>query len=295
MKNISFFSYKGGSGRTSLLFNVLPILAKELGATPDEPIIVLDMDIDSKGLSYLIDEKSKVNTIEVLKNGDDLYGDDDEDLPISQHPFFKKLVPIGEDVGLPASQDEAILFVSAHATSEESKFLNGKNNFDIACASLKNLEKLCGDYNCKAIIMDTPSGGQLAGDAALSISNVIITVMRITSQFQKGTMEFLTDLNQRFRNKKFILVPNAIPNADGLQFNVRAILDSIGNRARNIITDRNELNLNMIANGALGINEVRLFKFMETNLSKIKERELQEDEQRALESYYKLVGEIKNV
>lgn len=295
MKNISFFSYKGGSGRTSLLYNVLPLLAKELDATNEEPIIVLDMDIDSKGFSYLIDRKSRINTIEVLKNGDDLFGDDEDDLPINMHPFFKKLVPIGMDVGLPSELDESILFVSAHAVSQESKFLNGNNNFDIACASLNNLNKLCADYNCKAIIMDTPSGGQLAGDAALSISNVIITVMRITDQFKKGTMEFLGDLNSRFKNKKFILVPNAIPNADGLDFNVRAILDSIGNKAKNTITERNTLNLNMISNGAMGINEVRLFKFTETNLSKIKDRPLQDDEKSALESYHKLVGEIKNV
>ena len=58
MKNISFFSYKGGAGRTSLLFNTLPFLAQNLGATNTEPIIVLDLDIDSKGLSFLFPKKS---------------------------------------------------------------------------------------------------------------------------------------------------------------------------------------------------------------------------------------------
>lgn len=292
MKNISFFSYKGGSGRTSMLYNVLPILAKELGATPEEPIIVLDMDIDSKGLSYLVDVKSKINTIEILKLDDDAY-DDIEDVSISMHPFFRQLAAIGEDVGLSEEMDEAILFVSAHSTNEDNKFLNGKDNFDMACRSLKKLNRLCQDYNCKAIIMDTPSGGQLSGDVALSISNKIITVMRITSQFQKGTMEFLADLDKRFSGKEFILVPNAVPDATGTKFNIRAILDSIGNQATRIINE-NTLNLKMLSGEATGINEVRLFKFAETNLNMVKDRELLDDELRALDCYKKLAGEINN-
>ena len=53
---ISFFSYKGGAGRTSLLLNTLPLIAKELNASADEPIVVADLDIDSKGLSFLLDK-----------------------------------------------------------------------------------------------------------------------------------------------------------------------------------------------------------------------------------------------
>ena len=48
MKKITFFSFKGGSGRTSLLYNTLPFLANELKASPEEPIVVIDLDIDSK-------------------------------------------------------------------------------------------------------------------------------------------------------------------------------------------------------------------------------------------------------
>ena len=67
MTNISFFSYKGGAGRTSLLYNVIPFMADKLGATEKEPIIVIDLDIDSKGLTYLIDRDCDINSVQVLK------------------------------------------------------------------------------------------------------------------------------------------------------------------------------------------------------------------------------------
>lgn len=297
MKNISFFSYKGGSGRTSLLYNMLPLLAKKLEATNEQPIIVLDMDVDSKGLTYLLNSKSKINSIQVLQNENNILDEEDEDdIPIHQHSFFKKLVGVGEDVGLPSYLDRSILFVSAHGIDDENGFMRNKNNYDIAESSLRNLNKLCEEYKCKAIIMDTPAGTQMAGDAALSISDIVITVMRITSQFQFGTMEFLKNISSRFYEREFILVPNAIPNAEGLYFDIDAILKSIGSKAKESITENRKhiLNLSMIENDTKGINEVRLFKFVETNLNLLDENTLQDDEKQALECYKKLVGEIVN-
>ncbi|MEG2454563.1 MAG: hypothetical protein RSB20_06820, partial [Clostridia bacterium] len=99
MKNISFFSYKGGSGRTSILYNTIPFLVKELGATETEPIILMDLDIDSKGLSYLLAEKSKINTIQILK-GCDYVNTINRNMSIQEHPFFKNLSPVGCLFGL---------------------------------------------------------------------------------------------------------------------------------------------------------------------------------------------------
>ena len=55
MKTISFFSYKGGAGRSTLAYNVIPILAAEyIQPTAESPIIVVDTDVDSCGMSYLL-------------------------------------------------------------------------------------------------------------------------------------------------------------------------------------------------------------------------------------------------
>ena len=188
MINISFFSYKGGAGRTSLLFNTLPFLAQKLNATEQEPIIVLDLDLDSKGLSYLVEKASDINSVQVLRGDSSIgfrYAGD-----IKDHPFFSKLVPIGVLVGLPVNLDRSILCVTAHS-HEGTNYLSETNNYDARNVSLSALNRLCRSFHCKAIVMDTPAGNQLAGECALSISSKIVTVMRITRQFRKGTEEFL--------------------------------------------------------------------------------------------------------
>lgn len=66
-KVISFYSFKGGSGRTVCTANIIPLLAKELEASKESPILVLDMDLDSAGLTHLLElydkfENSQWNT-----------------------------------------------------------------------------------------------------------------------------------------------------------------------------------------------------------------------------------------
>ena len=55
---VSFHSYKGGSCRSSTCINSLPFLVEQLGANAEHPILVVDTDIDSQGLTYLFNEES---------------------------------------------------------------------------------------------------------------------------------------------------------------------------------------------------------------------------------------------
>lgn len=292
MINISFFSYKGGSGRTSLLYNTLPFLAKELNATNQEPIIVVDLDIDSKGMSYLVNENSKINAIQVLKGDSGAICGRIRDVKIEEHPFFKALVPMGALVGLDRSLNRSILFVSANATNEDNKFLDNTNNFDPARAGLESLNSLCNSFKCKAIVMDTPAGGQLAGNLALRITSKIVTVMRITKQFRKGTYEFLKEKSAKVFNKEFILVPNAVPNCEDTIYSMNNIMQGIRQDAIEHVQN-NKLNLNMINDNINGVNEVKQFKFEEKNLNfEAITRTLVEDEEKAVERYKLLAKEL---
>ena len=185
MLSVSFFSYKGGAGRTSLLYNTIPFIAKRLNATSENPIIVIDLDIDSKGLSYLIESDSAINSIDVLKGN---FVDEMGDYKISEHPFFKKLSPIGFKLGLGMEKNNSVLFVSANITNENNKYIGKSSNFDAEDIDLTRLYQLCSGMECKALIIDTPTGTQVSGKAALSVSKNIVTVMRITKQFRLGTI-----------------------------------------------------------------------------------------------------------
>lgn len=288
MINISFFSYKGGAGRTSLLFNTLPFLAENLNATEREPIIVIDLDLDSKGLSYLVDRRSGINAIQVLK-GDNAIGYR-QLCNIQEHPFFSRLVPIGAMVGLNPNLDRSILFVSAHAKEGARYLTENGNNYDDGNISLSSLNKICRIFNCKALIMDTPAGNQLTAEKSLSIAHKIVLAMRITRQFRKGSEEFLQEKSSEFAGKEYIIVPNAVPNTNGTIFNLQSIMSNIALLAKNAIGDSGKLNLTLLDAG--GVNEVNLFKFQEESLRReAAGRALAEDEKKALEMY-KLLAEV---
>ena len=293
MLKVSFFSYKGGAGRTSVLYNTLPYLAERLKATETEPIIVLDLDLDSKGLTYLANRVSNINTVLVLK-GDMV--NLRSAAPLLDHPFFKELSPIGADLGLQPSLDRSILFVSAPQFNNQN-YLGERTNYDGGNASLQPLMRLCMNYKCKAIVIDTPTGDQLASTCALKISNKIVTVMRITKQFRKGTEEFLrSEKVANFNNKEFIIVPNAVPDPTGTDYNIDSYMREIARFSQDAIqsnSQENRVNLKFVENGMKGINEVNLFKFSEENLKKEAERrKLTNDELKATEMFKLLAEEL---
>ena len=201
---------------------------------------------------------------------------------------------MGTDFGLPDSQEGAVLFVSAH-TTRDNTYLNNHNNYDGRGTSLNRLVRLCECYGCKALVMDTPTGSQLSSTVSLDISDVIVTVMRITRQFREGTIEHIRRLDNNYCDKKFVIVPNAVPYVDQKHSN---IIDRIFADMRNIFGNgltNNIMNTDFIKNGLMGINEVQILKLNEYNLFiESKTRELTGDEQSALGKYKQLAEIVCN-
>ena len=301
MLQCSFFSYKGGSGRSSLLYNTMPFLANELGATNTEPIVVVDLDLDSMGLSYLLHDKAfeaKFNAINVLRHDSNTGLDSAED-DIGKHPFFVGLEPIGSMVGLPGELDKSILLLTAHSTGPDNKYM-GDSNYDAKRINLDDLCKTCRIMKCKAVLFDLPAGEQLSGKKGLEQSNKIVTVMRITKQFREGTYEFLKERSlTTLENKEFLIVPNAVPNIKGTPYNedyIEKIITEIASRTKESLTNDkgHNCNLTMCSSEQQGINEVQRFKFEELNLFKEQKEgcELSQDEVKAMDSYKKFAKEL---
>ena len=55
----TFYSYKGGSGRTTTLLNTTKHLIDELGANAEKPILLVDADLESAGLTYFFNAQEK--------------------------------------------------------------------------------------------------------------------------------------------------------------------------------------------------------------------------------------------
>ena len=97
MYKISFFSYKGGSGRSSTLVNIIPFLVKELKADSSHPIILMDMDIDSTGLTYLLHQGDKIGSGLSIQRimVDGVPGGNNFQKRLEEHQFFSNLLKVG--------------------------------------------------------------------------------------------------------------------------------------------------------------------------------------------------------
>ncbi len=73
----AFYSYKGGSGRTTTLLNTVKYLINDLGASPSKPILLVDADLESAGMTYYFEcEKrftDELNTNNMMKRYDDIF------------------------------------------------------------------------------------------------------------------------------------------------------------------------------------------------------------------------------
>ena len=289
MLKVSFFSYKGGSGRTSVLYNTVSFIAKQLNATAENPIVVVDLDIDSKGLSFLLktdlNEDKYTNSIQLLKHTGPLY----DKMNMTPKEYYGAMMPVGRLFGLPYAMDRSVLFITANSNDT----LNGSNNFDAANVELSGFARRLERMGCRALIMDNPAGGQLSSDVALRISDKIVTVMRITKQFREGTKEFLAK-EKNFDNKEYIIVPNAVPSTEGTNYSMDKIMDNIAVTMERAVESSGENVANITLVKKQGIGEVVRFKFEETNLTvrrDIENEALAKDEQCALEKF-RLLSEV---
>jgi len=304
MKRISFFSYKGGAGRTTLVYNQIPLLANKMQATAQNPIILVDMDIDSAGLTFLIKDASEELFRDYYETQDLLSGrikgstETPDDIEIGKHPLFSIMIPAGHVFGL--NDNKSVLFVAA---KPGGNIEGNVVNFDKAGNPVDRFQRLCKTYGCKAVILDTPTGDQLTARWSLSISDIIVCCTRISFQFIRGTFDFLKRKETEFEGKTYILVPNAVPNdrvmIDGKEYDYgikkREIIDSgtVKDTAGNANADdswNNKIELGMLDETHFGIPEVKRFKLQESILWKFKE--LEEDEKQALECYNHLCNLI---
>jgi len=300
METISYFSYKGGAGRSSIACNVMPFLAERLDPTPEHPIVVVDMDIDSAGLTFLMQKETEgavkqaeYNTQEFIQTS--LKGSfvgsglgPDSNRTADKHPFFQKLNPVGTEFGLGEGErnDRKILLLEAKPGAEFDSYNGGalKDN------PLKNLSKLCRSYGCKALIFDTPAGDQQTANWSMDVSNIVVCCMRITFQFRRGTALYLKRLGNKSDDKRCIIVPNAVPQnsvkVNDTTYDLDYIRKSILKDMSGDVFKDNEPDMRMLEDGFLGIPEVQRFKFLEGILYKF--NEYQDDEKEAMKCYSRL-------
>ena len=303
MKVITFFSYKGGAGRSTLALNTIPILAAEhYKPTPEKPIIIVDMDVDSCGMSYLLAPNvaisNETNVQNLLYHGCNTMKVDE----IKYHPFMKGLIPVGHAYGYP--QNDAVLLLPAKdglaIDSERGSNYNGSNEE----AAFNTFIDVCEDFDVPLLVIDSAVGNNLTANISNRVSDVILCCMRPTTQFVNGTKRYLESLEgpkDIGLRKNIIVVPNVVPqdritldNAiypDYAVSNIKNSFNSLfGGTGR-----RHRYCLDFLSENAFGIPAVKSFMWRE-DLLYIKDADsLLPDEKLAIQRYKALAAKIYEI
>ena len=295
MYKISFFSYKGGSGRSSTLINIIPFLVKELKADHSRPIILLDMDIDSTGLTYLLHQGGKVGTGLSIQRimVDGVPGGNNFQRRLEEHQFFSNLLKVGSEF---RCEDGAVLLLPAEAGVSVGKDGTNKNMTNRDSSHIEKIIDVCERYDCAAIVFDSSAGDQDTANVSNSKADVIVCCLRPTIQFQEGTLDYFKRMSRIIRNRDVILLPNAVSrvntNVDGKMYPITAknrIIDAFDN---NFPETGNTIHFDAMTGSHFGIPLVRRFLWQEAILANLDQETLTEDEKEAAEMYQKVAGMI---
>lgn len=290
----TFFSFKGGAGRSTTCLNTVPFLAKKLNADERHPILLVDTDIESCGMTYLLNSQEffRKNTVDVKELlQEDLNFSIEDEGSFANHSLFKHFMPVGEYFGVAS---RAVLFLGV----DDGKEVNRSRISGQYQQCMASLRKAAKNNGARAVIMDSAAGDQFAARLSVDIANNIVVCMRPTSQFRAGTFSYLKRLNARVgenlsSNKKIILLPTVVPadlEIDGVSQLGSAVSD-IAERVSAL--DNLPVNTTFVQDSKFfGINEIKRFKWMEGVLFRLPKEQLADDEKQAIERYSKLAEVI---
>lgn len=230
MSCISFFSYKGGSGRTTATLNTLYYLISEQKPRPESPVVIIDADTESYGMSMLIKDgdkkypaKRSLQGLALTAEQDAFVCNGDPENWKSYSNIKNYFVPVGhyftKDI-----ENDAVLLLRSDVTPQEQITelgkvfaLNNKSQDGGDNKENDNLLKALDIMNsCDCtVVFDTPSGTQDMASLSLNASKTIVCCMRPSVQFEIGTRICFEKLIEKWAGKKLkkniIFCPSAVP------------------------------------------------------------------------------------
>ncbi len=228
MITIAFCSYKGGSCRTTTCYNTLPFLAKQLNATKHNPILVFDFDLDSMGLTNILDQKMSLQDKKIRKmySARNLFCEDNakrvqeiKNLENCESGYFQENYnKVGNQLGL--EDDDSVLFCGVDEsaptiTDEQYKQIESHSPL---LSLIQTFAGFLAEDLPRAIVFDCASGIQMTTLLALDYTDKVVMCLRPTVQARIGTFSYLKSrLPERFKKsmvgskkREVILLPTSV-------------------------------------------------------------------------------------
>jgi MinD-like ATPase involved in chromosome partitioning or flagellar assembly len=233
MLKVSFYSYKGGAGRSTTSWNTIQSLVALCKPTEKEPFVIVDTDTESAGSTFLYKAKDVFFKDEQCHSVQKRMTDSEETnyseaSDSEKEEFFNGMHPIGTFFGLPEAEEKAVLLIGANLHKDSAReadvFGAGGKDSEQMKNFRKNIAGACKDCGAKALFFDTPSGTQFLADRSIEQSEIVVCCMRPTSQFREGTRGRLIYLikndlkNKMLGKRKYILTPTVVCVDAGQKF-----------------------------------------------------------------------------
>lgn len=278
------YSFKGGAGRTLSTANLLAPLVDALGATPNAPLLVLDMDLDSAGLTTVLDEDDVFRSPDRFNSSSLVSGK----LALVRRPvrerfFAQDLLDVSTRVGCKAPG--TVLFLGGASVGNEQKVI-GKSY-----ENLRELGAQCGERNYKAILIDSASGRQDSAMLSHDVSAVVVYCCRLSTQFLRGTraqLDYYFSACSRDGKTpaKLLIVPLAVPKP---RPEFAALYAGAETQLASLASKAYATTKTLLVEG--GVPEVESFKWLEVILQ-AREKIEAADERAAAEAFKRIAHQI---
>ena len=298
---LSCFSYKGGAGRSTLAMNIVPYLADALNATEERPLVLVDMDVDSCGITYFLNLHSFVTEAEKRFVVQRLFGsggvvpqEDDEEISPKDHKLFSHLRGVGKYFNYP---DRAILCLPAKQGASLGEA--GTNYDNSVPPQLDTFLSECEEHDICCVLFDSAVGDQPTAKWSNHYADKILCCLRPTEQFREGTSRFFDTFDEKSgRHKSIIVIPNVVPTdpliiqeEEGeMQYPSHAKDEIIKAFKPKIERGLNNYDMSMLEGDCFGVPKIDRFMWHESVLRTASD--LKDSEREALQSYKKIVDII---
>lgn len=209
---VSLYSFKGGAGRTVCTANLAPRLAALFHSTAKSPLVLVDLDLDSAGLTFLLEENA--NTREDAWSASMLLtGELSLTLLAKRRQLFdKELQDVSTELKL--GSEGKVLFLRAGAMEKQIGASVGARGLIF----LETLIDSCEERDVPVLLIDSASGLQQTAVLSHKVSDVVVYCCRLTRQFVRGTKQHLELMlrrcaEDRTEPPKILLLPVAVPQA----------------------------------------------------------------------------------
>jgi MinD-like ATPase involved in chromosome partitioning or flagellar assembly len=187
-KIVSIHSYRGGTGKSNLVANLVTVLAS-LG----KRVAVIDTDIQSPGIHLLFDLNEEI--IDKTLN----------DYLWSRSTIEEVAYDVSEAAGV-KDQGSVFLVPSSVNPDEIARILSEGYNVSLLNEGIR---KLIRGLNLDYLFIDTHPGLSKETFLSIAISNILILLLRPDRQDFQGTA-VMVDLARQLRVPKLLLVVNKV-------------------------------------------------------------------------------------